>query len=88
MDDEFNIYDEESITLNGSINDGCFHLCSTVYGDDYDSEKNYDLSKEDTSKLLSIMSLDEFKINCKNGRVHWMEDFFEKNDIHPKTFTW
>jgi hypothetical protein len=88
VDEEFTVYNEENISLHGDIKAGCLHLCSCVYGEDYDSEKNYDLSKEDTDKLFRIMSLDEFIKNCREDKLHWMENFFEKNDIHPKTFTW
>ena len=86
--DEFTIYDEKYTTLHGSIRDGCLHLCSNVYGEEFDSEKNYDFTKDDTDKLFSIMPLKEFIKNCQKGHIPWMEDFLEENNIHPKTFTW
>ncbi len=81
----FVIYNEEFVTLEGDIKCGCLHLESNVYGEDYDSEKHYTFSEEDTEKLFSIMSLDEFIEACRKGHLMWLEDFLEENDIHPGT---
>lgn len=80
------VYKEEKITLSGSIKDGCLHLESCVYGDEYDSEKYYDFTAEDTSKLFSVIKHDDFIKSCKEGHLIWLEQFLEDNDIHPKTF--
>lgn len=51
--DSFVIYSEENVTLEGDVKEGCLHLEFCVYGEDYDSEKHYSFSKEDTEKLFS-----------------------------------
>ena len=83
--DFFVVYNEQNVTLSGSIKDGCLHLESNVYGD-YDSEKYYDFTAEDTRKLFSIMGFDEFIKSCQEGHLMWMEQFLKNNDIHPNTF--
>lgn len=85
-DREFTVYNEQYVTLNGSIKDGCLHLESCVYGEDYDSEKYYDFTEEDTRMLFTLISFDDFIRYCKEGHLMWMETFLQENDIHPKTF--
>ncbi len=85
-DKEFVIYNEQNVTLNGSITNGCLHLESCVYGEDYDSEKYYDFTAEDTKKLFSIMKFDDFLSSCREGHLIWMEQFLKDNGIQPKTF--
>ncbi|WP_029231702.1 hypothetical protein [Butyrivibrio sp. VCB2006] len=84
-DIDFTVYKETNVGLSGSIKKGCLHLESYVYGEDYDSEKYYDFSEEDTERLFSINSFDVFLINLRQGRLRWMESFLEDYDIHPKT---
>ena len=83
---EFKIYKEENVSLHGRIEKGCLRLESVVYGDEYDSEKYYDFTKEDTDKLFSIISFEDFLQSCREGHLMWLEDFLKKNDISPKTF--
>ena len=83
---DFTIYKEENISLDGKIENGCLHLESAVYGDDYDSEKYYDFTKEDTDRLFSLISFEDFLKKCREGHLMWMEDFLERNNISPKTF--
>ena len=85
-DREFIVYREKNVTLSGRITNGCMHLESCVYGDDYDSEKYYDFTKEDTLKLFSIMTFDDFIASCQEGHLIWMEQFLEDNGIKPGTF--
>ncbi|MCR4764187.1 MAG: hypothetical protein K5696_11730 [Lachnospiraceae bacterium] len=85
-DREFVIYNEQNVTLNASIRNGCLHLESSVYGEEYDSEKYYDFTSEDTKKLLSIMTLENFIASCREGHLIWMEQFLKDNGIRPKTF--
>ncbi len=85
-DREFVIYADENVTLVGSVKNGCLHLESFVYGEDYDSEKHYDFTEADTGKLFSVMNFDSFIESCREGHLMWMEQFLEDNDIHPKTF--
>ncbi len=82
----FVIYEEENVTLKGDIKNGRLHLESNVYGEDYDSEKHYSFSKEDTERLFSLLPLDDFIIECRKGHLMWLEDYLKENDIHPKTF--
>ncbi len=84
-DRDFTVYKMKNIVLVGSIKQGCLHLESYVYGDDFDSEKYYDFSAEDTEKLFSLKPFDLFIENLRQGRLHWMEQFLENNEIHPKT---
>ena len=83
--DTFVIYSEENITLEGDIKNGCLHLESCVYGEDYDSEKHYTFTKEDTDLLFSILSYEEFIASCRKGHLLWLEDFLESHGIHPAT---
>lgn len=83
--DTFVIYSEGNSTLEGDIKEGRLHLESCVYGEDYDSEKHYTFSKEDTDKLFSLMSLSDFIKACQEGHLMWLEDYLEENDIHPGT---
>lgn len=82
-DMKLDIYSGGGISLQGIIKDGCLHLTSEVWGDDYDSEKHYVLTREDTEKLFSIIEVDEFIEECREGHTLWMEDFFEMNGIDP-----
>ncbi len=87
MDDmDLNIYNTRTISLNGVIRDGQLHITSEVYGDDYDSEKHYVFSVEDTNKLFSLIDVDSFIELCRKENVIGMEAFFRKNEIHPNTF--
>ena len=84
----FTIYSEQNISLTGKIIDGCLSLESNVYGDEHDSEKHYEFSKEETEKLLNLISMDDFTKLCKKEHVIGMEEFLDKNHIEYKTFTY
>ena len=84
-DIKITIYDELYIHLFGDITNGCLHLESAVYGDDYDSEKHYSFSKEETERLFSIISLEDFILLCREKRLIGMEAFLKRNNISFKT---
>ena len=87
QDQSFGIYGERYVSLRGDIKDGCLHLESYVYGEEYDSEKHYTFSKEETDRLFEIVSLDEFIKLCREGYVSGMEAFFNEHGLEPSTFT-
>ena len=87
QDRDIDIYGGGGTSLGGYIREGCLILKSEVYGDDYESERNYKFTKEDTEKLFSIISIEDFIELCKRERVRGMEKFLHKNGIHPTTVT-
>ena len=87
-DCKFDIYHERYVYLGGEVKDGCLHLISEVYGEEYDSEKNYTFTKEDTEKLFQIYTLEEFIDYCRQHRLIGMEYMLQKNNINPTTFVW
>ena len=84
----FTIYSEQNISLTGKIIDGCLSLESNVYGDEHDSEKHYEFSKEETEKLFNLITKDDFIELCKKKRLIGMEEYLDKNHIEYKTFTY
>ena len=84
----FTIYSEQNISLTGKIIDGCLSLESNVFGDEHDSEKHYEFSKEETEKLFNLISMDDFTKLCKKEHVIGMEEFLDTNHIKYKTFTY
>lgn len=85
---EFTIYTEKDICLNGRISEGCLHLESYVSGDDFSSEKYYDLSKAESDKLFSLISLEDFIELCKREKLTGMEEYFRRNNIQVQTYVW
>lgn len=85
---EINIYSEPNVSFYGRIKKGCLSLTSEVYGgDDYpDSEMHLNFTKEQTNKLFSLLSLDDFLKLCREKRVSGLLEFLEANDIHPEKF--
>ncbi|MDD7408272.1 MAG: hypothetical protein SOV71_03815 [Anaerovoracaceae bacterium] len=81
-DRKFTIYQRKHTYLGGKVEDGCLSLESDVYGPEYDSEKMYSFSKEETEKLFSVITLEDFIKLCRKKNVSGMEDFLEQNDIH------
>ena len=84
-DQKFEIYNEPNVHFNGEIKAGCLILTSSVFGDDYDSEMIYEFSRADTGKLFSILTLEDFIDFCKENHLRGLDEFLEKNDIHPET---
>ena len=56
-------------------------LISEVEGDDYSSLKRYTFSLDETLRLLSKVSLDDFFDVCREGHLEGMELFLRKNSI-------
>ncbi len=87
-DTSFLIYANKTSSFDGYIKDGCLYMTSEVYGNGdscMDSEMHYSFSLEETNKLFSLISVDEFIESCKNGGTMWLHDFLWKNDIQYKT---
>ena len=83
-------YKGSSSYLGGEIKDGKLHLESDVYGvnSGEGGEKHYSFSKEETQKLFSIISIEDFKALCKKKRVGGMDEFLEENGITYESFCW
>ena len=66
------------------------HVESIVCGNDdgfVDSEQHTEFSKEDTAKILSMMSFEEFDDFCKVKMSLGLNEFIKKFDLHPHRFT-
>ena len=83
----FHIISNEYSSFFGSIAGGCLSLEEDIDGDGTWSatEKHYDFTKEDTARLLAIISLDGFIELCRAKGTSGMERFLEEHDIRPKT---
>ena len=81
-DMSFTLYSSKNVWFYGDITNGCLSLTSEVYGEDYNSEKHYTFTKEETMKLFSIISVEDFIEASKKGGTMWLTDFLWKNDIH------
>ena len=79
----FTIYKNPGIYDGGGIKDDCLYIDSEISGaDDFpDSERHYRLSKDETAKLLSTITLDRFIELCKSEGLIGMEEFFNSNGI-------
>ena len=86
VDREFGLYGGPDYFLEGEIKNGCLHLESDVYGE-YSSEKHYLFTKEDTEKLFSLLTFQQFRELCIKGGLIGLEDYLEANGIKPSTFT-
>ncbi len=84
-DIKFVIYKEKYISLVGQISGSCLLLDSEVCGDDFDSEKHYRFTKEQTEKLFSIIAFDDFLALCRENHLIGMEAFLETHGIFPET---
>ena len=71
-DRKFAVYSEPGVYLGGEIKNGCLHLESDVFGE-LDSEQHYSFSKEDTDKLFSLISFEDFcEFSGVNTCWEWM----------------
>ncbi len=86
VDQDISIYSEKGVSFSGKIKDGCLSLTSEVWGT-YDSEQHIEFTKEQTEKLFSLVSLEEFLKLCREKRLSGMWEFLEANDIHPSSIT-
>lgn len=80
-DQNISIYCERGVYFGGEIRDGKLSLVSEVYGDDFDSERHYEFSKEMTDKLFENISVEEFIQLCRRERVSGMEDYLNRHRI-------
>ena len=87
-DQKFDVYRYRSVSLYGEIKDGCLHMESLVFGDEYDSEKIYDFSLRDTDKLFEYMTLEEFIEYGRKNLLIGLERLFRELNLHPDTFVW
>lgn len=78
---DFTVYSERYVSLYGKIKSGCMMLISEVEGDDYSSLKRYSFSLDETYRLLSVISLEDFFEVCREGHLEGMELFLRKNSI-------
>lgn len=80
-----NLYATSTSSMSMTIyDDGRIKIVSEVYGHEYDSEMNYEISKEEGEKMFSILPLENFCKQCKN--CAWLDDFLEKNGIKYAAF--
>ena len=86
-DTSFTCYIERFVCLEGKIKDGQLYMDSEVWGDEYDSEKHYRLTKEDTEKLFSEMTLDQFIEFCRKERTLGMEALFKALELDVWSMT-
>jgi hypothetical protein len=83
---EFTVYQNAYGYLGGEIVNGRLSISSEIYGDaDHpDSEIQYSLSAEDTIKLFSAVSLNEFIDICNQKRLLGMMLFLNDLGIEPR----
>ena len=82
-DQGFVIYADRYVYLGGKIEEGCLRLESEVDGggDFVDSAQYVTLSKEETDKLFTICSLEEFIEIGRKERYGGLLSFLGKNGI-------
>ena len=83
----FHIKSQNNASFYGDITGGKIHLTSMVYGDDWDSEKHIDFSKEDTQYILSMMSIEEFRDFCAEKDLNGLYDFIKEHKLNPSIIT-
>lgn len=91
MDNYLSIYDFEKrsgFLQNGTLNsplrlNRIIPLKSARF-----RKRNFKGSLEETQKLFSIISIDDFKALCEKKRVGGMEEFLEENGITYESFCW
>lgn len=81
------IYARDHVYLDAIIKGNELTIISNVFGE-YDSEKTYSFTKEQTEKLFSLISLEDFIKSCRERDIEWMEVFLRNNDIKPATHVW
>lgn len=79
-DQRFTIINEGDIYIGGNIWRGALGITSEVDGP-YTSEMGYNLTKEETDKLFSIISLEDFIKMVHDGGCMEMTEFFDKHQI-------
>ena len=86
-DRDFVIYSEQYFSLKRQIRDGQLYLESNVYGDDYDSEQHIEFTAEDTKKLFSLISFEEFVGLLQEKHLLGFNEFLREKGIEAQTIT-
>ena len=76
----FFCYGNRNVSFEGKIVDGCLHLVSIIT-DDIESEAHFTFSREETARLFSIISLNEFIDLCRAKHMTGMRKFLKDNGI-------
>ena len=79
-DKKFIIINEGNVYIGGEIWRGTLNIKSEVDGP-YTSEMGYYLSKEDTDRLFSLITLEDFIKMVHDGGCMAMTDFFDGHGI-------
>lgn len=79
-DTGFTFYGGAYSYFHGTIKNGCLELISEIDGDMW-SEVHYYFSKEETDKLFSIISLEDFIALGKEKHLYGVECFLNDNNI-------
>ena len=79
-DQKFIIINEGNVYIGGEIWRGTLNIKSEVDGP-YISEMGYYLSKEETNKLFSLITLEGFIKMVHDGGCMAMTDFFDAHGI-------
>lgn len=77
---EFELYSNAGVSLTGEITGDCLRLYSEVYGE-YDSEVHYELSKDATDKLFSLLTFEELADLCRKQSLWGFLRFLDENSI-------
>ncbi len=82
----FTVYQNFYGYLGGEIVNGRLTLISECYGDDEypDSEIQYSFSVDDTYKLFSLVTLEEFIVLCAEKGLIGVESFLKVHGIEPR----
>lgn len=81
------IYARDNVFLDAIIEDDALTIVSNVFGD-FDSEKTYSFSKEQTERLFRLMKFEDFISTLREKDIEWMEDYLKEVNIKPATFVW
>lgn len=83
IDDTIVIYDfPHNSYLELVVKDETFKFVSEIrINEDETSEVHYSLDKEETAKVLQIMSLGDFVEFCRREHLRGILDFFKTNHI-------
>ena len=80
-DQKISICVERGYYFGGEIENGKLSLVSEVYGDDFESERRYEFSQQETTRLFEIVSVDGFVEMCKQEGTAGLDDFLREQNI-------
>lgn len=81
---EFTIYEGDGICLKGWFLGKKLRLNLDGVEPFFHGIASYELSEEDTKKLMSLIRCDDFAKLFSEGGQEWLEAFFDKNEMIPK----